>query len=364
MDNENEALQNLQNPFLLNQRDPNIDPGLNGLIQNNLLDIQNGQLSQDINNQILSPFLPNNSSPYLNNQSDNILEKEKEEENLNEETSNNKENDLENKKSPKASKRRSKTEIEGRTFECKLCNKRYLSYPALYTHCKQKHNTNNSSGRGRGRPKKEGLELETEKNKFNPVNHTYFSKEERTGKTEPTEINNCVDEAFSEIYSESHKSRNELRAMKSYNSVDQHPFLNKFKNDIHDINKNMLNEHEITDKVLIYYLNKMSQFCNPTYFTKLIKFVTLFREHVNNFNIEKVDEIENGIRKEYTEINNAEDVPDSSNEFITDFLEPDTKNEDFGFSKEESIELTQNLCYWMYDNNFTCSKLSLIHPEK
>ena len=126
----------------------------------------------------------------------------------------------------------------------------------------------------------------------------------------------------------------------------------------------MINEQDVADKVLMNYLNKMSQFCNPTYFTKLIKFVTLFREHVNNFNMNKVIENENGIRKEYTEINNAEDVPDSSNEFITDFLEPDTRNEDFGFSKDESIDLTQNLCYWMYDNNFTCSKLSLIHPEK
>ena len=31
---------------------------------------------------------------------------------------------------------------------------------------------------------------------------------------------------------------------------------------------------------------------------------------------------------------------------------------------DESIDLTQNLCYWMYENNFTCSKLSLINNEK
>ena len=33
-------------------------------------------------------------------------------------------------------------------------------------------------------------------------------------------------------------------------------------------------------------------------------------------------------------------------------------------SKDECIDLTQNLCFWMYENNFTCSKLSLIRNEK
>ena len=60
-------------------------------------------------------------------------------------------------------KRRSKNDNVGRTFVCG-CSKSYLSYPALYTHIKQKHNgeppegTNSAqyhTGRGRGRPRKE-----------------------------------------------------------------------------------------------------------------------------------------------------------------------------------------------------------------
>lgn len=37
------------------------------------------------------------------------------------------------------SKRRSKNDSEGRNFKCNLCEKSYLSYPALYTHKKTKH---------------------------------------------------------------------------------------------------------------------------------------------------------------------------------------------------------------------------------
>jgi hypothetical protein len=312
----------------------------------------------DLNNQFVSDL------NLQNNISGGMPQSLIREENQNSEPSNERNEENEEKKNPKLLKRRSKSEIEGRNFECKLCNKSYLSYPALYTHYKLKHNTNNSSGRGRGRPKKEPNENEVEKSKYNPTNITFFSKEERTGKTDPkTEINNCIDMAFSALYeSEENKKRNESREIKNYASVDQHPFLSKFKKDPHDINKNLVNEHEITDIVLMDYLNKMSMYCNNDYYIKLIKFVTLFREHVNKVNIGKVDKIKNP-EKEYTEINDAEDVPDSSNEFITDFLHPDGET-DFGFTKDESIDLTQNLCYWMYENNFTCSKLSLINNEK
>jgi len=59
-------------------------------------------------------------------------------------------------------KRRSKNDIDGRVHNCKYCEKTYLSYPALYTHMKQKHSKGPdgearappSSGRGRGRPRK------------------------------------------------------------------------------------------------------------------------------------------------------------------------------------------------------------------
>ena len=62
--------------------------------------------------------------------------------------------------------------------------------------------------------------------------------------------------------SEENKKRNESREIKNYASVDQHPFLSKFKKDPHDINKNSINENEKTDIELIDYLNKISMHCN------------------------------------------------------------------------------------------------------
>ena len=261
---------------------------------------------------------------------------------------------LNKEKDPKLTRRRSKNEQEGRTFICSECHKSYLSYPALYTHHKIKHETNKNLGRGRGRPKKEQNENIIEKNRYNPINITFFAKEERTGKTSLSEINNCIETAYVEIYLDDYKSRNESRNMKNYNNSDEQPFLDKFKKDSHDIYKNIINMHAKADTVFIDYLNKMSNFCKPDYFVQLIKFVTLFREHINISNNNNKD------NKEYTEINDAENIPDYCNSFINQFLYPKgNNNNDFLFQKEESIDLIQNICYWMFDNNFTSTKILL-----
>lgn len=39
----------------------------------------------------------------------------------------------------KKQKRRSKNDVQGRDHRCNYCDKTYLSYPALYTHMKNKH---------------------------------------------------------------------------------------------------------------------------------------------------------------------------------------------------------------------------------
>ena len=72
----------------------------------------------------------------------------------------------------------------------------------------------------------------------------------------------------------------------------------------------------------------------------------------------------NNTEKDYTEINDAENFPDSANQFLIEFLHPEGKENNFGFNKKESIDLTQNLCYWLFDNNYTCSKLTIINNDE
>ena len=262
-------------------------------------------------------------------------------------------------------KRKSKNSLKGRTFICKICYKSYLSYPALYTHCKKIHNKSNDiSDRKRGRPKKNTEIFFKEKLQYNPINLTYFLKEERTGITEIYDFPNCINIAFNNIYdynNEEIKERNIKKQMNEYHKIYEHPFLGKFLLSKHDRNMKIENENEICDNVFMDYLNKMSLNVNPNYFIKLIVFVTLFREFINiskRIYLYNQNEEFNIFENEYTANHSAEDIPFFCNDFINNFL--DCEKNLFNFDKAESIDLSQNFCNWMYDNDFTTLKLSLI----
>ncbi len=113
-------------------------------------------------------------------------------------------------------KRRSKNDYQGRDHKCTYCDKTYLSYPALYTHMKNKHAkgpdgqplVSFNSGRGRGRPKKnsnmfpmsamhnltrlQGASL------IDPTTELYFSTEDKTGG--PTDILEQFQTVYTEIF--------------------------------------------------------------------------------------------------------------------------------------------------------------------
>jgi len=228
-----------------------------------------------------------------------------------------------------------------------MCGKAYLSYPALYTHIKTKHNSSGgASGRGRGRPKKDNGEISSLKPMYNPSSFDYFKHPEKMG--ESKNIKSCVENVFNELFL-TKKSK-----IKNYKSINEHPLLLKLMTTLNSYsNVNPIDpDNSKCDEVFLDYLLKVSKVCQENYFERVLKFVLLFRECLN-----KVNKINVG-GNEYSEVSNSEDAPEISNEFVTEFM--DDENE-FNISKEEVIDLTQNLCQYMYDNNFTCSKLSLIN---
>ena len=108
---------------------------------------------------------------------------------------------------------------------------------------------------------------------------------------------------------------------------------------------------------MILYLNHIAKICNENYYEKLIVFITLFREYINIFH-------KTSNNKEYTTIKNAQDVPDICNEFINEFLFPDKNEINFGLEKQEVIDLTTNLCSWMYTHDFTELKIYLYEGDE
>ena len=122
-----------------------------------------------------------------------------------------------------------------------------------------------------------------------------------------------------------------------------------------EINSKPLQDRTVDD-VMFEYLKKFKANTNNEYFTLMVKFIILFRE---SFNI-SAKKNDNSLMTEYSTIVNAENVPDSCNEFYTDFLE---MNDFFGMNSDkekiEIIDLIQHFCIWLYKSFYTKSKLSL-----
>lgn len=125
------------------------------------------------------------------------------------------------------------------------------------------------------------------------------------------------------------------------------------------------------DETFADYLNDIARIVNKGFYKQMVKFVFLFRECLNHYGdrLNKTKQtqgvvpqppekkIEEG--EEYCLINNAEQAPEVSNEFVTVYLEKVNS----GLEKLDAIEFTQNLCNWLYINGYTCSKLSLIQSN-
>ena len=266
---------------------------------------------------------------------------------------NNPNNANEGKKTPR--KRVKKEESGQRNFKCELCKKAYLSHPALYTHYKKKHNKKIKTEKPKGRPKNN---TEKDNKLYDPKKPDFFFHEKRKGKTPTENINNIAKRAFIIIYEENKEKVMKIKKeekMKIYNNIEEHPFLARFINEAHI--DEFIDKNDIIDNVLILYLNHIAKICNENYYEKLIVFITLFREYINIFH-------KTSNNKEYTTIKNAQDVPDMCNEFINEFLFPDENEINFGLEKQEVIDLTTNLCSWMYTHDFTELKIYLYEGDE
>ena len=104
--------------------------------------------------------------------------------------------------------RRSRNDPEGRDYKCQVCEKTYLSYPALYTHMKQKHaldpngmHVNAHAPRMRGRPKKGDY------TRTDPTSDKFLSQEGKMGG--PTDPLHNFEEACQKVLGTSNTKNEE-----------------------------------------------------------------------------------------------------------------------------------------------------------
>jgi hypothetical protein len=257
--------------------------------------------------------------------------------------------------------RRSKADTEGRNFECSICGKSYLSYAALYTHKKNKHKEENGD-EPEGEVKKRRQKAKTEESENAQTTEQtvsaetleYFTTQERVGSTNSVMIPDVFRDVFNDIFIDNWETQfKESLSYAKYNEWDKYPLYTIYikQEAPAEEPKSDVNFDLKCDEVLAQYLGIVSQRTNLNFFRRVVKFVYLFREFLNKFHSKE------DIETEYTSTNSAENSPDSTNEFIIDFMGLDEPK--FGYNKDESIQLTQNLCRWMFDQKYTYSKLTI-----
>lgn len=245
-------------------------------------------------------------------------------------------------------------DVEEILFTCELCGKTYLSQSALYTHRKIKHNfvkpriISDPNKNPRGRPRKEEVPIE-DQIYFDPKTTQYFTKSDRVGTVENYEYYNCIIDAFDKLYGEKNKNKKKIfdNLGLKYNNISSHSFFEKFLNDSHDKYKIIVNLNEKIDNIFISYLNRISLYCNPDYYTKVICFIILFRDFVDKKKVKKSNKIK------------VENIPYFSNDFINSFFNDKSCDNFIELSSSEAIELMINFCQWLFDNNYTSAKISL-----
>eukprot|EP00826_Nyctotherus_ovalis_P032994 TRINITY_DN2659_c0_g1_i3.p1 TRINITY_DN2659_c0_g1~~TRINITY_DN2659_c0_g1_i3.p1 ORF type:complete len:198 (+),score=38.77 TRINITY_DN2659_c0_g1_i3:796-1389(+) len=125
------------------------------------------------------------------------------------------------------------------------------------------------------------------------------------------------------------------------------------------------------DQIFAEYLGHVAQKVYAEYYIQVLRFIFLFRECINKNGQQLIEDRKNlpaflfpknsvliNPTNDYCCDNNGEQVPDMCNEFLMNYIKQNRNYTDLDDS--ELIELMQNLCYWMFINGYTCSKIALI----
>jgi hypothetical protein len=300
-------------------------------------------------------------------------------------------------------KRRTRNDPDSRNFTCG-CGKSYLSYAALYTHIKTKHEgippngtsqPNNNGKPGRGRPKKDDSAAKTkdddksDEESIDPTRNLvdfidyltklgnvirYDNNQEsdnsiiNTGQPPKLDaVKYFPSDLFPPQSSESQPIVNELTAIKKSGSSPLHE----------ETDPNSELKQTKLNKIFAIFLSQLAPHLTSEFYRELCLFIVLYRKTLNDIgwqvkaNVTGKDNAPNSTKLEFCENNNGEYAPDVCNEFITDTMPNNLHKYDLkGFKviglttdhTRNAVFLTQYLCNWLNANKYTNSRLS-INPD-
>jgi hypothetical protein len=248
--------------------------------------------------------------------------------------------------------------IVPKIFQCEKCEKKYLSYSALYSHKRGKHRNQNYQKK--------------KKTYFPKIKYLEKCKEFYTYDERKSGCTDCVENLREFL-------ENEKGSFFSKNSrIEGDELLNtlekcKIKYIIFIFISLGLEfkaseaEDFTCDEIFCQYLLDIAKFTNKEYFTNyVLNFIFLLRDCVNKYGPGyKQHLLEYGIINEvrnnevYTKVYNAEELPEVTNNFFEELDETMLKQKNI--SEFDFVELMLNFNTWLFYSDYTPYKICLIN---
>lgn len=261
----------------------------------------------------------------------------------------------------KKRKRCCKKDIKHSNFKCEDCSKSYLSFPALYTHRRNKHNI---------------IPITGKQNIFKSFQFRMMSNFSYSSFAKSTELKKIIDplsDEMKKVLKSFYLDPSCILFNKNF-KVESYPILlhlEYFKNLNTELKIPKSNENISIDRMLSLYLLLLCEVTRENFFSSLsIKMVLLLRQYLNivgwdnlksyhDLNVYTHDFKEVG---EYTENNNPEEIPGLINDFVAIFINLDSSF--FGVDLKNFLDIVHNFCQWLFINEFTNHKLVYIEEYK
>jgi hypothetical protein len=300
-------------------------------------------------------------------------------------------------------KRRSKNDSNGRDYVCG-CGKTYLSYPALYTHIKTKHNgktpdgTNANqvqNGKGRGRPRKNFLinedllkrreirgdsglddrfelrELMKKEGKGSGIDEkeeSYFKIYDKLGLIGA--VNNPL-EGFLEDNSNNNylgKNKSEEFSVKRGYEAIYHKLKYIWENKLYEkfllaaknmvVGNNYLTHFKLCcDDIFALFLIYISRNVNLKFFRIIVILMKLYRDCMNKIGWEILsyykDLNSDPTELEFTSVKNGDHLPEIANDFINNYLSLHLPS----FDKHLAVVILNHFSDWLFKYHFSTIRL-------
>lgn len=254
-------------------------------------------------------------------------------------------------KEDKQRTRRAQIPDSEKTFQCKICNKAYLSFPALYTHKRNKHNI---------------IPITGKPTLFKKMNFSIVGKFNSGSIIIDNNVRSVITKIinkYKEISSSLFKNTSNLIYNEEYSYLKDNLYitLSNLANEGKEISIPPPSKKPSIYRILAVYLVLIMEIIlEKNFLEKLLTWAILMKECMNisgwihELKFYKADPC-SLVFEEYCNLSKVEEIPCLMDDYL---LFIGINENHFGIPFNEHKDLVLNFCYWLFNHDYTGFKIS------